>query len=143
MIESVASLLICFLGLGAAGAYFVLGRVPDRAGETAWERIDTTAGLRRRAQRRHLGMALMAVVSLATFLGVEFMSTVQAPLAFITYWLIVLLLVLWLGALGLIDAWQTVTVHRNWLARRRGSSLGERLRNPGHSTHRPPRGDTQ
>lgn len=143
MIESVASVLICCLGLGAAVAYFVLGRVPDGAAQTAWERIDTPAGLRLRARRRCLGMAIMGVVAVATFLGVECLSTIQAPLAFVTYWLIVLLLVLWLGALGLIDAWQTITVHRNWLARRRGISLDERLRNPGHSAHRPPRGDIQ
>ena len=141
MIESVTSALICCLGLGAAVAYFVFGRVPDGAGQSVWERIDTPAGLRLRARRRRLGMAIMGVVSVATFLGVQLLSPVQAPLVFVTYWLIVLLLVLWLGALGLLDAWQTVTVHRNWLARRRNISLDERLRNLGHSTHRPPRGD--
>lgn len=143
MIESVTSVLICCLGLGAAGAYFVCGRVPDRAGQSAWQRIETPAGLRLRARRRSLGMVIMGVVSVATFLGVEFLSTVQAPLAFVTYWLIVVLLVLWLGALGLIDAWQTVTIHRNWLARRRGISLDERLRDLGQSGRRPPRGDME
>ncbi len=143
MIESVASVLICCLGLVAAVAYFVCGRMPDRLGQTAWERIDTPAGLRLRARRRRLGMAIMGVVSVATFLGVEFLSTVEAPLAFVTYWFIVVLLVLWLGALGLIDAWQTVTVHRNWLARRGGISVDQRLRNPGHPARRPPRGDIE
>ena len=143
MIESVASVLICFLGFGAAVAYFVWGRVPDRAGPTAWEQIDTPAGLKVRARRRRLGIALMGVVSVATFLGVQFLSTVQAPLAFVTYWLMVVLLVLWLGALGLIDAWQTVTVHRNWLARRGGISVDPHLRNPGQSARRPPRGDLE
>ncbi len=88
-------------------------------------------------------MAIMGVVSVATFLGVEFLSTVRAPLAFVIYWLIVLLLVLWLGALGFIDAWQTITVHRNWLARRREVSVEQRPRDSGHTAQRPCRGDTE
>ncbi len=117
--------------------------MPDRLGQTAWERIDTPAGLRFRARRRRLGMAIMAVVSVATFLGVEFLSTVEAPLAFVTYWFIVVLLVLWIGALGLIDAWQTITVHRNWLAKHRGISIEQRLADLGRSARRPPRGDIE
>ncbi len=133
-LEFIFSALICALGLSIAGAYFLLRRWLSQGGLAWWDRIDTPEGVRIRAHRRNLGMAIVAVVSGATFLGINHMDPMSFPVQFVYYWLIMLLLVFWLCVLGLADIRHTLRVHRNWRRRHSDASL-ERYLQVYHEAH--------
>lgn len=71
-------------------------------------------------------MALLAVVSGATFLGINYVDPTRFPMRFACYWLIVLLQVFWLCILSLADIRQTLQVHHHW-QRRHSASLLDRI----------------
>ena len=87
-------------------------------------------------------MAIMAVVSMATFLGVNYMEPLRAPAQFVYYWMVVLLLVLWICVLALADVWQTLLVHRRWRRRQSTDSLERYLLAHKRSTLSAPREGT-
>ena len=140
--EFVVSAAICALGLSIAGGYFLLRHCLPRGPAAWWERIDTPRGVHRRTRRRNLGMAIMAVVSMATFLGVNYMEPLRAPAQFVYYWMVVLLLVLWICVLALADVWQTLLVHHQWRRRQSTDSLERYLLAHKRSTLSAPREGT-
>ena len=84
-------------------------------------------------------MAITAVVSMATFLGVNYLEPLRAPAQFVYYWMVVLLLVLWICVLALSDVRQTVRVHRRWRRQRSADSLERYLLAHRRSTLSAPR----
>ena len=65
-----------------------------------------------RGRRRVLGVALVGLVSLMSFLGLAFVDARREPWGFVLFWLVVLLLVMWLGILGIWDMVVTVRLRR-------------------------------
>ena len=122
-IEFVVSALILGLGLSIAGVYLLLRRSLAATEPGWWDRLDTPEGVRIRAHRRSFGMVIVAVVSTATFVGINFLDPLSGPRQFGYYWLIVLLMVMWLCGLALADIRQTLCVHRRWRVRHSGASL--------------------
>ena len=87
--EFIVSILLGGFGLGVVLIYFVLRSAKTRSAD--WlGRYDTEAGKRKRQNRRDLGMAIVAIVSLAVFVGINLMEPKRAPMAYAYYWLLVL-----------------------------------------------------
>ena len=122
-IEFVVSAAILGLGLSVAAAYVLVRRSSAATEPSWWDRLDTPEGVRIRAHRRSFGMAIVVVVSTATFVGINFLDPLSGPRQFGYYWLIVLFMVMWLCGLALADIRQTLRVHRQWRVRHSGESL--------------------
>jgi len=92
-----------------------------------WEKVDTPQGVTRRRRRRQRGMVLMATISLALFLGINFMQPNRFPVEFALYWVMVLLMILWLCLLAVADVRHTLFLHRRWSQERARSYLANYL----------------
>lgn len=119
--QFLTSLLLCGIGLGAAGLYFLFSRDMSSAVPRWFE--DSEAGTARRRRRRNLGMAIVAMLSVGTFLGVNLMRPIEHPIAFVLYWLVIMLLVCWLCVLAVVDMLHTLTLHRRWSEKRGQQAL--------------------
>ena len=93
--------LVCGLGVLCGSGQLLCGR--SNAATTAWERWDTPAGTERCRRRRRLGAAIVVLISLTFFLGVNFLSPGRSPVGYLIFWITTLLLVLWLCGLAMID----------------------------------------
>ena len=89
-------------------AVYLLGQVGGPAqAQPWWIRMDTAEGALRRKRRRHMGMALVALLSVAFFIGVNFFNPADAPAAYLAFWMLVALMLLWLCLLAFGDILQT------------------------------------
>ena len=79
----------------------------------------------RRCQRRMLASAIVILVSLAFFLGVNFVDHHRSPASFGALWITVLLMVLWLVLLALADIWQSLRERRAAMERLREELLAQ------------------
>ncbi len=105
---------LCTLGL-VFGVLHLLRR-PTAATMAVWEKWDTPAGAERRRRRRRLGAGIVVLISLAFFVGANFLSPDRSPLAYLIYWALVVLLVLWLCGLAMADIVAIRRVQRRMLA---------------------------
>lgn len=121
-VEFWSSALICGLGISVAGVYFLSARCCGSDVSPWWSRFDNAQGRQVRTHRRNLGMAVMVVVSAATFLGVNLMDHQPSPIVFGYYWLVVLLMIAWLCLIALADIRHTLRLHRTWRNRRSQAS---------------------
>jgi len=126
--EFIVSALIGGLGLSTAGVYFLVRLLPPSLPLAPWQDLDTPEGVRKSANRRLLGMFILAIVSVGLFLGVNFIDPIRFPVHFTIYWVLVLLMVLWLLVIALADIRHTLTLHRLWAQRRVQTSLERYLR---------------
>ena len=128
----IVSGLICGLGLLYGG--FHLFRQASRGADEIWARWDTPTGAVRRRRRRRLGAAIIVTTSVAFFVGVNFLSPRESTPAFLLFWLVVLVLILWLYGLAVADLLATRAVKWKMVA-----SISEPLAevttpSPAHST---------
>jgi hypothetical protein len=97
--------LVSGMGL-VVSALYLAGRVRggnDSAERALWARLDAPAAYDRRRRRRTLGMAIMALISVAFFVGVNFVDVETHPRAGLWFWITLLGLLVWLCILALID----------------------------------------
>ena len=80
---------------------------PAAAQSTWWDRLDTLDGVLRRRRRRHLGMAIVTLLSIAFFPGTLFLKPATVPIPYLTYWTLMSLLALWLCLLAFSDVLHT------------------------------------
>ncbi|MCG3137728.1 MAG: hypothetical protein HJJLKODD_01578 [Phycisphaerae bacterium] len=125
--DMMTSLLILLGGMGASLIY-AGGRLRGQYGAGAlWQKLDTPDGLRQRRQRRDLGMAIVAIVSWSVFLGMNVLDPGRAPLAYLYYWLVIALMLLWLCLLAIADIRHTMRLLREYSRQRVRHSLQEYL----------------
>jgi hypothetical protein len=67
-------------------------------------------------RRRYTATTLVAAISVAFFVGVNFLDETASPLFFVGFWLGVIVLLVWLCTLALADLRQTRREHRRHLA---------------------------
>jgi hypothetical protein len=94
-------------GLLTVAAYvWTVKRTPSTQ-NAWWDRLDTLDGVLRRKRRRHLGMAIVTLLSLAFCPGTLWLDPRTAPISALTYWTLMLLLVMWLCGLAFSDVLHT------------------------------------
>ena len=93
------------MGLAVSGAYFVglLRRKENPAERALWTKLDLPELYEQRRRRRTLGMTIMALISVAFFLGANFINPQVRPRAALAFWLVLLILLVWLCGLALVD----------------------------------------
>lgn len=69
---------------------------------------------------RRLGAALVALVAVAFFAGTNFLKPDRAPRAYIAFWCVVLVLIVWMCILALVDARYTIRMGVQQLRRQAG-----------------------
>lgn len=108
---AVVSGAISGCGLLCSGVYF-LGQAGGQDQRPPWWiRMDTAEGALRRTRRRHMGMALVALLSVFFFIGVNFVDPTDKPAAYLAFWMLLSMLLFWLCLLALSDMLQT---RRQW-----------------------------
>lgn len=91
-------------GLLCSGSYLLREVAGEGDLASWWFRLDSTEGALRRKRRRHLGMAVVALLSIFFFIGINFVDPrVATPVAYLTYWIVILLLLVWLCLLAFND----------------------------------------
>jgi len=97
--------LVSGMGLAVSGAYFVglLRRKENPAERALWTKLDLPELYEQRRRRRTLGMTIMALISVAFFLGANFINPQVRPRAALAFWLVLLILLVWLCGLALVD----------------------------------------
>lgn len=126
----VFSVLVCGLGALFGAAHLLRGRTG--ATDEIWARWDSPAGAERRRRRRRLGAVILILTSVAFAVGVNALSPEGSTVAFLGFWIVVLILVLWLCRLGLVDLVETRRVQLKMLAALRSQMPGP----PGPSPER-------
>lgn len=121
--ELIISALIGVAGLSVAVVYLLLRCCAARLRMSPIYDLETPGGARRRDHRRLLGMAILAIVSVGLFMGINFIDPLQFPVEFSLFWMIILLMVLWLLALAFADIRHTLKLHRAWTRRRAQRSM--------------------
>ncbi len=97
--------VVSAVGLLIAGAYFLglLLHRDDGAERALWARLDMPQAYTRRRRRRTLGMAMMALISVTFFVGANFIRPEASPRAALTFWILLLTLLIWLCGIALVD----------------------------------------
>ncbi len=117
---------LCIVGAGASSAFLWLLR---GQGTSAWiDQFDTASGRDRRRRRRYFGMALMALISLATLIGTVVLEPLPHAVSFVAYWAGVVALVFWLCCIATADMVHTMIVQARRAAQRthrRSAALDE------------------
>lgn len=101
---------ICGLATLTAAGYLLASR-PGRRRDGIWQ-MESGPAFQRRMRRRRMGAALLAVVSIAFFVGVHVLEPARWPAGYLLYWLVVLILLTWLMGMGLVDLLQTRRMFR-------------------------------
>lgn len=112
------SVILCGMGAAAGLAYLWMAR-HGSAQEGVWRR-ESEAAYARRVRRRRLGAALLAAVSVGFLAGTGWLDPHLAPLVYIIYWFLILVMLAWLVGLGLLDLLQTRRMFRKPLGDDRG-----------------------
>ena len=91
---AVVSGMISGCGLLCSAVYLLSQLGGADAPPPWWIRLDTVEGGLRRTRRRHMGMALVALLSVFFFIGVNFFDPADAPVAYLAFWMLLALLLL-------------------------------------------------
>jgi len=102
------SALVGAAGLSCAAVYFYRALRDASSKTTRPGTLDGPDGARRRRRRRILGMAIVAAISLLVLVGGNLIDPVARPRTFLTCWLMVAGLLLWLCLVALADIRQTL-----------------------------------
>ena len=114
-------------GLLCSGSYLLREVAGESDLASWWFRLDSTEGALRRKLRRHLGMAVVALLSIFFFIGINFVDPrVATPVAYLAYWIVILLLLVWLCLLAFNDLRHTRALVRR-LRRQRVDQMNQLL----------------
>lgn len=121
----IGSAVVSGLGLLVAGGYVAARRIAERRSARGLYAPQTLTAWRR---RRTTAAVLIAVISLAFFVGVNFLQPGSYPLVYVCYWAAVMGLLLWLCVLAVLDIGEARRERRRRLseaARRVAQTLSE------------------